>query len=131
MQLRRMADDFEEHKREPSCSCGISMKQRRKAAERRAKAAAAPSIVGISKQPGGGGRGLGEGGVGKGEREGGGMGGRGSVMPKRLKSGFGHLRIDSCGPCNGRHKIARDRPGFFAMLRYHPGAIDDGRDTLC
>ena len=32
--------------------------ERRKAAERRAKAAAAPSTVGISKRPGGGGRGM-------------------------------------------------------------------------
>ena len=45
--------------------------ERRKAAERRAKAAAAPSTVGMSKQPGGGG---GEGGGGWGE---GGTGGRG------------------------------------------------------
>ena len=60
--------------------------ERRKAAERRAKAAAAPSTVGISKQPGGG--------------------GRGDVMPKRLKSGFGHHRLESCGPSNGRDKIA-------------------------
>ena len=36
--------------------------ERRKAAERRAKAAAAPSTVGISKWPGGGGTGGGEGG---------------------------------------------------------------------
>ena len=43
------------------------------------------------------------------EREEGGKGGRGSVMPKRLKSGFGHHRIESCGPSNGRHKIASDR----------------------
>ena len=35
---------------------------RRKAAERRAKAAAAPSTVGISKRPGGAGRGEGRGG---------------------------------------------------------------------
>ena len=59
--------------------------ERHKAAERRAKAAAAPSTVGISKRP-----------------EGGGMG---DVMPKRLKSGFCHLRLESCGPSNGRHKI--------------------------
>ena len=57
--------------------------ERRKAPERRAKAAAAPSTVGISKRPGGG--------------------GRGGVMPKRLKSGFGHHRLESCGPSNGRH----------------------------
>ena len=42
--------------------------ERRKAAERRAKAAAAPSTVGISKQPGGGGRGGGRGKGGKGGR---------------------------------------------------------------
>ena len=48
----------------------------RKAAERCAKAAAAPSTVGISRRPG------------KGGREGG--GGRGGVLPKRLKSGSGH-----------------------------------------
>ena len=65
--------------------------ERRKAAERRAKAAAAPSTVGISKRPGGGGR--------RG-------GGRGGVMPERLKSGFDHHRLESCGPSNGRHKIA-------------------------
>ena len=53
-------------------------------------------------------------------------------MPERLKFGFGHHRIESCGPSNnGRHKIAYDRPDFFAMLRSLPGAIDDGRDTLC
>ena len=60
--------------------------ERRKAAERRAKAAAAPSTVGISKWPGGG--------------------GRGGVMPKRLKSGSGHHYLEICGPSNGRHKIA-------------------------
>ena len=63
--------------------------ERRKAAERRAKTAAAPSTVGISKRPGGGGK-----------------GGRGGVMPKRLKSGSGHYRLEVCGPSNGRHKIA-------------------------
>ena len=52
-------------------------------------------------------------------------------MPKRLKSGFGHHRIESCDPSNGRHKIALDRPYLIAMLRYLPGAIDDGRDTPC
>ena len=40
---------------------------------------------------------------GEGEERG---GGRGDVMPKRLKSGFGHHRLESCGPCNGRDKIA-------------------------
>ena len=60
--------------------------EKRIAAERRAKAAAAPSTVGISTRPGGG--------------------GRGGFMPKRLKSGFGHHRLESCGPSNGRDKIA-------------------------
>ena len=60
--------------------------ERRTAAERRAKAAAAPSTVSISKRPGGG--------------EGGG------VMPEGLKSGSGHHRLESCGPSNGRDKIA-------------------------
>ena len=83
--------------------------ERRKAAERRAKAAAASSTVGISKRSGGGGRGGGgEGtrGRGEGEREEGWRGGRGSVMPKRPKTGFGHHRIESCGPSNGRHRKA-------------------------
>ena len=71
-------------------------KERRKAAERRAKAAAAPSTVGISKRPGRGGRGA----------EGGGEKGGGVVMPKRLKSGPGHYRLEICGPSDGRHKIA-------------------------
>ena len=80
----------------------------------------------------GGGEGeRGEGGRGEGRRERGGERGRGSVMPERLKSGFGHHRIKSCGPSNGRHKIAKDRPDFFAMVRSLPGAIDNGRDTLC
>ena len=70
--------------------------ERRKAAERRAKAAEAPSTVGISKRLGKGGRG------GRGE---GGMGG-GGVLPKRLKSGSGHHRLKICGPSNGRHKLA-------------------------
>ena len=64
--------------------------ERRKAAERRAKAAAAPSTVGISKRPGGG--------LGGGER--------GGVLPKRLQSGSGHHRLEICGPSNGRHKLA-------------------------
>ena len=81
-------------------------KERRKVAERRAKAAAAPSTVGISKRPKGGGRGgrrEGGWGGGKGGRRG--RGGRG-VMAKRLKSGFGHHRLEICGPSNCRHKIA-------------------------
>ena len=53
---------------------------------------------------GGGGKETGEGW--EGEREQRGRGGRGSVMAKRLKSGFGHHRIESCGPSYGRHKIA-------------------------
>ena len=59
------------------------------------------SLSGWGEGEGGVARGLGEGG-----REEGGRGGRGSVMPKRLKSGFGHHRLVSCGPSNGRHKIA-------------------------
>ena len=35
-----------------------------------------------------------------------------------------------CGPSNGRHKTAQDRPVFFAMLRSLPGAIDVALDTL-
>ena len=85
--------------------------ERRKAAERRAKAAAAPSTVGISKWPGRGRRG-------------------GGVLPKRLKSGSGHHRLENCGPSNSRHKIAEDRPDFFTMLRYLPSAIVDALDTL-
>ena len=56
-------------------------KERRKAAEPRAMAVAPLSTVGISKLPGG---------EGKGERW--------HVMPKLLKSGFGHHRLASCGP---------------------------------
>ena len=48
--------------------------------------------------------GRGEGGGG-GER-GRGEEGRGGVMPKRLKSGSVHHRLEICGPSNGRHKIA-------------------------
>ena len=44
-------------------------------------------------------------------------------MPKRLKSGFGHHRLESCGPSNGRDKIAYNCPNFFAMLRSLPSAI--------
>ena len=51
-------------------------------------------------------------------------------MPKRPKSGSGHLRLDNCRPSNGRQKIAYDRPDFFAKLRSLPSAIDDARDTL-
>ena len=50
--------------------------ERRKAAERRVKAAAAPSTVDISKRPGGGGRGGGGKGTGGGGERGGGEGGR-------------------------------------------------------
>ena len=78
--------------------------ERCRAAERHAKAAAAPSTVGISKRPRGGrrgGRGRSEG-----ERGEGGNGGRGGVMPKRLRSGSGHHCLEACGPYNGRHKLA-------------------------
>ena len=68
-----------------------------RAAERQAKAAAAPPTVGISTRPGGGGRGAGGGGGG---------GARVGVRPKRLKSGSGHHRLEIYGPSNGRHKIA-------------------------
>ena len=70
--------------------------ERRRAAERHAKAAAALSTVGISKRPGGG----------EGKEGGGGGGGRGGILPKRLKSGSGHHRLEICGPSNGRHKLA-------------------------
>ena len=66
--------------------------ERCKVAERHAKAAAAASTVGISKRPGGGGA--------RGE------GGRGSVLPKRLKSGSGCHRPEACGLSNGRHKLS-------------------------
>ena len=52
--------------------------ERRKAAERRAKAAAAPSTVGISEQPGGGGRGKG----GRGDGGKGGAGEGGTACPR-------------------------------------------------
>ena len=51
-------------------------------------------------------------------------------MPKRLKSGSGHHRLEICGPSNGRHKIAYDRPDFFAMLRSLRSAIDGALETL-
>ena len=60
-----------------------------------------PSASPSDRGEGGGGEGGGEGGRGKG-----GGAGRGGVMPKRLKSGFGHHRLEMCGPSNGRHKIA-------------------------
>ena len=76
--------------------------ERRRAAERHAKAAAALCTVGILKLPGGRvRRGSGERGMG----EGGGRG-RGGVLPKRLKSGSGHQRLKAFGPSNGRHKLA-------------------------
>ena len=59
--------------------------ERCKAAERHAKATAVTSTLGISTWPGGG------------------EGGRGYVLPKRLKSGPGHHRLVVCGPSNGRH----------------------------
>ena len=61
------------------------------AAERHAKAAAAASTVGISKRPGGGARG---------------EGGRGSVLPKKLKSGSGHDHPEACEPSNGHHRLS-------------------------
>ena len=36
---------------------------------------------------------------------GGGQGERGRVLPKRLKSGSGHHRLEACGLSNGRYKI--------------------------
>ena len=81
--------------------------ERRKAAERRAKGAAAPSTVGIFKWPGEGERrGRVTGGKGDGGEGGKGGGRRGGVLPKRLKSGSGNHRLDMCGPSNGRHKVA-------------------------
>ena len=74
-----------------------------RAAERHAKTAAAPFTVGISKRPGGGRRwGMGEGG----RKEGGRGEGRGGVVPKLLRSGSGHHRLEACGPSSGRHKLA-------------------------
>ena len=90
--------------------------ERCKAAERHAKAAAAPSTVGISKRLTGGGNGARE--------EGGGQGGKGGVLPKRLKSGSGHHRLEVCGPSNGRHKLAQGHHDSFASLRSSPSAID-------
>ena len=62
--------------------------ERRKAAERRAKAAAAPSTVGISKRPGEGG---------------GGERGRHAQEPEVWVC---HHRLKICGPSNGRHQTA-------------------------
>ena len=68
--------------------------ERRKAAERRERLRQRhPPLASLS----GRGKGRGIGGAG-------GRGGTGGVMPKRLKSGFGHYRIESCGPSNGRHR---------------------------
>ena len=83
-----------------------------RAAERHPKAAAAPSTVGIFERPGGGGE-----------------GGRGGVLLKRLKSGSGHHRLDVCGPSNGCHKLAYGRPDFFVLLCSPPSATD-ALDTL-
>ena len=58
--------------------------ERCRAAQRHAKAAPAPSTVGISKRPGGRGRG-------------GGGEGRGGILPERLKYGFGYYRLESVG----------------------------------
>ena len=52
-----------------------------------------------------------------------GGGWRGGVLPKRLKSGSGHHRLESYGPSNGRHKITEDRRDFFDLLRSLPSAI--------
>ena len=84
------------------------------------KAAAAPSTVGISKRPGGGGREGREGGGDEGK--GGGKGG--GVLPKRLQSGSVDHRLGNCGPSNGRHKIAQDRPDVLALFRSLPSAIE-------
>ena len=78
--------------------------ERRKAGERRAKAAAGPSTADMSTQLEGGG--MGEEGREGGEGGGRGRGGKGGVMPKRLKSGSGHHGLEICGPSNGRPKIA-------------------------
>ena len=86
--------------------------ERRRAAERQAKAAAALSTVGISKRPMGGGRG---GGAGR---------GKGCVLPKRLKSGSGHHRVEIYGPPSDRHKLSRCRPDSFASWGSLPSAID-------
>ena len=67
-------------------------------------------------------RGGGKGGAGEGER-GGPEGRRGGVLPKRLKFGSGHLRLDVCGPSNGRKNLASGRPGFFALLCSPPSAL--------
>ena len=77
--------------------------ERRRAAERHAKAAAVPDTVGTPKRPGRGGEG---GGVGRVRREEGGGRGRGGVLPKRRKSGSGHHRLEEFWPSNGRHKLA-------------------------
>ena len=71
-------------------------------AQRHAQTAAAPPTVGISERRGGEG-GAGEGG--RGEGRGGREGGRGGVLPKRLKFGSDHHRLDVCGSSNGRTKL--------------------------
>ena len=71
--------------------CEKNEKKKRRARQRHAKAAAAPSTVGISKRTGGG-------------------VGRGGVMRKRLRTGSGHHRLEACGLSNGRHKLASVRP---------------------
>ena len=59
-----------------------------------------------------------------------GVGGKGGgVLPKRLKSGSGHHRLEACEPSHGRHKLALHRRDFFALLRSPPSAID-ALDTL-
>ena len=80
-------------------------------AERQANVAAAPFTVGNPKrlrgggQLAGGGRGRPWRWVGEGERGGREMGGSGGVLPKRLKSGFGHDLLEVRGPSCGRHKL--------------------------
>ena len=54
----------------------------------------------------------------------------GGVLPKRLKSGAGHHRLEICWPSNGHHMNAKDRPVFFALFHSLPRAIDDALDTL-
>ena len=87
--------------------------ERRRAAQRHAKAAAVPSTVGISKRPGGGG-GVGEGGRGEGR----------ASCPRDQSLGLGIIVLNFYGPSNGRHKIGLGRPDFFALLRSPPSAID-------
>ena len=83
-----LADGVDEQRREQSGLCGIGIKRRGAKLQSDAQKMRQrhPPSASLSGQ--------GEG------------GGRGYVMPKRLKSGFGHHRLESCGPSNGRLKIA-------------------------